>query len=371
MTPHICIFLPNFDNGGVERMLVNLAYGMWQNQTKVDFIVADKDRPYIAELPPEVTIIELQTNDPHRQVAKTAQYLNEHSPNAILSAKEPDIAIAEAAIHSSRASCKLFIRAVVNHTQRLAHSNPLKRWLALHEIKKLYAKADGIIAVSQGVADDLLSILGSAAPVITTANNPVITPTLQDKAKQSVTHQWFGEGKPPVILGIGRISRAKNFPLLIKSFAQLRQQRECRLMILGSGKKQDRLLKLANKLGVREDIDLLGYQENPYAFLKHASLFVLSSLWEGSPNVLTEALATGCPVVSTDCPSGPKETLQNGKFGPLVPVNDVDALTKAMSETLDHPLPTKVLVSATESFTTINSAKQYLKAMGYGDGMND
>ncbi len=367
MTPHICIFLPNFDNGGVERMLVNLAYGMWQNQIKVDFIVANKDRPYLAELPPEVTIIELQTHDQHQQIEKTAQYLNEHTPSAMLSAKEPDIAIAEAAIHSSNVSCTFFIRAVTNHTQRLSHSNPLKRWFSLREIKKLYAKADGIIAVSQGVADDLLSILGSAAPVITTANNPVITPSFQDKAKQSVAHPWFEEGQPPVILGIGRISRAKNFPLLIKSFAQLRQQRECRLMIVGSGKKQDKLLKLSDKLGVRADIDLLGYQENPYAFLKQASLFVLSSLWEGSPNVLTEALASGCPVVSTDCLSGPKEILQNGKFGPLVPMNDVDALTKAMNETLNHPLPAEILISATENFTAINSAKQYLKAM-YGDG---
>lgn len=364
MTPHICIFLPNFDNGGVERMLVNLAYGMWQNKIKVDFIVADKNRPYLGELPTDISIIELKSHDHQQQVTKTAQYLNEHRPSAMLSAKEPDIAVAEAAIKSSDTACKLFIRAVVNHTQRLAHSNPIKRWLALREIKRLYAKAHGIIAVSQGVADDLQMILGDTAPVISTANNPVITPSFYDKAKQPVTHPWLVPGAPPVILGVGRISRAKNFPLLIKSFAQLRQQQPCRLIILGSGKKQDRLLKLAEALGVREDVDLPGYQENPYAFLNKASLFVLSSLWEGSPNVLTEALAAGCPVVSTDCPSGPKETLQNGKFGPLVAMDDVDGLAKAMSETLNQPLPSDVLISATESFTTSNSAKQYLRAMG-------
>ena len=144
----------------------------------------------------------------------------------------------------------------------------------------------------------------------------------------------------------------------------MHRQRPCRLLILGQGRQRERLQRLAEELGVGEAVELHGFDPNPYRFLARAGLFVLSSLWEGSPNVLTESLALGVPVVATDCPSGPSEILAGGCHGPLVPVGDVAALASAMLETLDHPRPASELRAAVAEYEWMHSARAYLEALG-------
>lgn len=361
--PPIAIYLPYFDNGGVERMLVNLALGMASLGQQVQFIVCKSSRPYLATLSGHAELIELGEGGPSELIERTATYLRNAQPCVLLTAKEPDIALASAALVKSGISCRLYIRAVTNHLQRLRYTNFIRRWYELRNIRHLYRKADGIVAVSNGVADDVRHIVGKHCPSITTARNPVITDDLFRRAQSMPSHPWF-DGDIPIILGIGRFSRAKNFPLLLEAFAQVRQQRPCRLILLGKGRQQGRLEQLSARLGVAQDVDMPGYVENPYPYLRHASLFVLSSLWEGSPNVLTEALALGCPVVATDCPSGPREILQDGKFGSLVPMNDATALAQAMLDTLRQPPSAEALRQATLGYTTKESARQYLQAMG-------
>lgn len=156
--------------------------------------------------------------------------------------------------------------------------------------------------------------------------NPNITPEFYAQAREPVDHPWFGPDQPPVIMGVGGLRTQKDFATLIQAFALLHARLPCRLMILGQGRQQGRLLRLTRDLGVAEDVALPGFESNPYRFLARAKLFALSSLWEGSPNVLTEALALGTPVVSTDCRSGPREITRDGSFGALVPVGDVAAL---------------------------------------------
>jgi len=161
-----------------------------------------------------------------------------------------------------------------------------------------------------------------------------------EKAKAPLDHPWFAPGAPPVVLGVGRLAPQKDFPTLIRAFARVRAERAARLMILGDGKTPDRraeLLALADELGVAEEVALPGFQPNPFAYMARASLFVLSSAWEGLPGVLVQALACGCPVVSTDCPSGPAEILEQGQYGRLVAVGDEVALADAMRSTLDNP----------------------------------
>jgi glycosyltransferase involved in cell wall biosynthesis len=138
-------------------------------------------------------------------------------------------------------------------------------------------------------------------------------------------------------------------------------------MILGKGRGRGRLEALAEKLGIKEDLHLPGFVSNPYAYMAQSDVFVLSSLWEGSPNVLTEALAVGIPVVSTDCESGPRELLQDGRYGPLVPVGDAEALATAILKTLAKPLDSTVLQSAVEPYTIEASTNRYLDALGLKD----
>ncbi len=164
--------------------------------------------------------------------------------------------------------------------------------------------------------------------------NPVVTPDLLNKAREDAGHAWLKRGQPPVILGAGRLTEQKDFETLLNAFAILRKKTEARLIILGEGEKRPDLETVIRRLGIEEDVDLHGYVENPYSFMRQSRVFVLSSKWEGSPSVVIAALACGCPVISTDCPGGVREILADGAYGDLVPVGDAAAMAEAMEKVL-------------------------------------
>jgi glycosyltransferase involved in cell wall biosynthesis len=233
-----------------------------------------------------------------------------------------------------------------------------------------YLQADGIVSVSNGVAGELSEHAGIPANRITTVYNPVVGPVLEAKTREAVDHPWFAAGEPPVIIGVGKLKPQKDFPMLIRAFARVREKRPARLVILGGVRNPDKdaeyldeLKALPRALGVADDVDFAGFVSNPFAFMSRAALFVLSSRWEGLPTVLIEALACGCPVVSTDCPSGPAEILDHGRVGPLVPVGDDAALADAMIEVLDHPPAPETLKARTALFTVENAIDRYLELM--------
>lgn len=365
-SPQVCIFIPSFGDGGVERMLVNTARGMAALGARVDFIVRQPDAPYLDRLPASVRKMVVDSGDERTLLAELREYLRVERPEIVVSAKGRDDRIALRAKRTAPPGTRFFLRPGTAVTARMEErgTNPLRRWLKYRRMRRLYAQADGVIAVSEGVADEIASSTRFPRERISVIRNPNITPELKALSEVRLEHPWFAPGEPPVILGMGGLRTQKDFATLIRAFALLRAQREARLLILGEGRQQARLRDLAGKLGVADDVQLPGFAENPYAYLRHAALFVLSSLWEGSPNVLTEALAVGTPVVSTDCRSGPREILQGGRFGPLVPVGDVEALAHAMLETLEKPLPAEVLKQATAEYTMEKSAQRYLAAFG-------
>jgi glycosyltransferase involved in cell wall biosynthesis len=167
--------------------------------------------------------------------------------------------------------------------------------------------------------------------------NPVITPAVLAMAGRQPDHPWYASGQPPVVLGVGRLTPQKDFRTLVRAFAQVRRGRPARLMILGEGEERPRLEALADELGVRADVAMPGFRDDAIACMAHSAVFVLSSVFEGLPTVLIEALAAGTRVVSTDCPSGPREILQGGRLGALVGVGDVAGLAAAIVEALDRP----------------------------------
>jgi len=206
----------------------------------------------------------------------------------------------------------------------------------------LYPKADRIHAVSLGVADDVAVVTKVDRRRIRVIYNPILTEDMLLKAEQPLNDPWFLPGEPPVILGAGRLVHQKDFATLIRAFALLRSRIRARLVILGEGPLRGELESLAQQLGVDEDVRFIGFVLNPFVYMKRAAVFVLPSLHEGFPNVLAEAMAVGTPVVATNCPSGPDEILEGGKWGHLVPIRDTRALADAIAETLLNPNPSRV-----------------------------
>jgi glycosyltransferase involved in cell wall biosynthesis len=229
---------------------------------------------------------------------------------------------------------------------------------------RLYPLAERVIVPSAGAADDMAAYTGLARGHILVVPTPIVPASLFAGTEPRPDHPWLGDPERPLILSVGELSGRKDFETLIRAFALVRRQRPCRLMILGRGGARDRLLALAQGLGVAGDLELPGFVPQPYAYLAHADLFAFSSRREGLPLALVEALAVGTPVVSTDCPSGPREVLEGGRFGPLVPVGDHQALAEAMAATLDSPLPRERLRLAARPYEIESATDAYLAAMG-------
>ena len=223
----------------------------------------------------------------------------------------------------------------------------------------LFSEATHFVGVSQGVSESLATAVEVPREKITTIYNPVITPDIRAKAAEQPDHSWLWDDGAPVVLAVGILERQKDYPTLIRAFARLVTRRPCRLVILGEGSKRKEVEGLVEESGLTDRVSLPGWVENPFAFMARASLFVLSSRWEGLPTVLVEALACGCPCVSTDCPSGPAEILLNGDIGPLVPVGDDAALAEAMGRVLDAPPDRRLLQQRASYFSADRAVTAY------------
>ncbi|MBW2174070.1 MAG: glycosyltransferase, partial [Deltaproteobacteria bacterium] len=293
-------------------MIVNLCEGLMAFDCQVDLVVVKAESVHLDSLPSTVNLVKLSTSHTISSLPSLVSYLRREQPVALLAAKDRANQVAILARHLPGVSTRVVVRMGTTVSAALAGKSQMQKWLWYLPMRLIYPLADAIVAVSHGVAEDLSKITGLPIDRIQVIPNPVIVPRLATLAGHSVAHPWFNENQVPVILGVGRLTRQKDFPTLIKAFATVRAERPCHLVIIGEGRDRPALERLAAGLGIEDDVDLPGFAENPYAYMSRAALFVLSSLWEGSPNVLTEALSLGVPVVSTDCPSGPSEILAGG-----------------------------------------------------------
>jgi glycosyltransferase involved in cell wall biosynthesis len=363
----IAVFASFSGAGGVERMLVQLLAGLVDLGQQVELVLVRDQSPYLSELPAAVLRVSLGRSHTLGATLALARYLRRRRPRVLLAAKDRAGRSAVLARALAGTDTPILLRLGTHLSTAMAERWAVEHWLRYWPIRKLYPRLDGIIAVSEGVAADTLRISRVPSERVRVIRNPVITPGLLEAAARPCSHPWLAPDRardtPPVILGSGRLQRQKDFPTLLRAFARLREHRPCRLIILGEGRARDGLEQLTARLGIGADVDLPGFQPAPYPFVRAASLFVLSSAWEGSPNVLTEAMALGTPVVATDCPSGPSEILDGGRLGPLVPVGDDAALAGAMAATLERPLPAAVLQAGVAEYSQASSAARYLEAI--------
>jgi glycosyltransferase involved in cell wall biosynthesis len=360
----VAIFIAFSGQGGVERMITNLARGMIDAGVAVDMVLIKARGEHIKAIPAEARVFRLKSKHTATSLLELIRYLRNERPDALLAVKHRAIKTAVLARRLAGLDIPLAGRLGTTVSAALEGRGALKQWLWYRAMRSSYRHVDTIVAVSQGVADDVHAITGLSAERPRVIRNPVITPELFQQAAEPLDHPWFSDSDIPVILGAGRLTRQKDFPTLLRAFALVRQQRPCRLMVLGEGNDRAKLEQLAGELGISDDVEMPGFVVNPFKFIARASLFVLSSLWEGSPNSLTEALALGTPVVSTDCPSGPKELLAGGRYGPLVQMGDHQAMAEAIIAILAQPLDKATLRAAVADYNRDACAAAYLQTLG-------
>lgn len=358
-------FAPSPVGGGVARVMITLASAFAERGYQVDLLVSRMQGPYLQHLPAAMTLIPLTRTfrgigqipqlvagysearalpsalalvGAARYLPALVQYLQQQQPDVLLAAKTSPNLAALWARRLAGVPTRVVVSEHTNFSQEILQHTRKWQWhwrFMSTVVHNLYPWADAIVAVSNGVADDLSVTSDLPRERVTTIYNPVVTPALQDLAHAPLDHPWFAPKSPPVIVAAGRLASQKDFPTLLKAIARVLKVRDVRLIVLGEGKGRAALQSLAQQLGITAHLDLPGFVDNPFAYMARAALFVLSSAFEGLANVLIEAMACGCPVVSTDCPSGPREILADGAYGPLVPVGDDATLAQAILTTLD------------------------------------
>ncbi|NER19682.1 MAG: glycosyltransferase [Symploca sp. SIO1C2] len=357
---NLAIFLMDLDGGGAERVMINLAQGFAEQGLNVDLVLVKAEGPYLSQLPPNVRVIKLGSSRLIFSIPALASYLKQEQPTVLISALEDTNIVALSAKKLAGVSTQVIV-TVHNHLSREAtNATSLKRRFTPQLVKFFYPWADTIVAVSQGVAHNLLE-LGLPAKKLKAIYNPIVTPELSKKLQEAAEHPWFLPNQPPVILGVGRLEKQKDFPTLIHAFAQVRQHYQVRLMILGEGNERSHLESLVQKLRLTEDVVFAGFVANPYTYMAKATVLVLSSAWEGFGNVLVEAMAAGTPVVSTNCESGPAEILANGQYGKLVSVGDSEGMSEAIMATLKDIQDGEFLKQRANDFSLQNALTEYRK----------
>jgi len=326
----LAIFLPSLSGGGAERAMLNLAHGLAEHGCAVDLVLAQAKGPYLSDVHAPIRLVDLKASRVLSSLPALVRYLRRERPKALLSALDYANVVALWAKRLAGVPCRVAVNEQNTISRSARNSARRRQRMVPHLVKLFYPWADYVIGDSQGVANDLLELTGLPHERIKVLYNPVVTPELREKARAPLNHPWFAAGQPPVLLAVGRLTQQKDFPTLIRAFAQVRRTRPARLLILGEGPDRPELAALVNQLGLEDDVAMPGFVENPYAYMSQASLYILSSRWEGLPTVLIEALYCGPPIIATDCPSGPREILANGQYGVLVPVGDVAGLAQAI-----------------------------------------
>jgi glycosyltransferase involved in cell wall biosynthesis len=236
---------------------------------------------------------------------------------------------------------------------------PLLRTL----VRRTYANADAVVANTEGVAADLPRSTRVRPESITVIHNFLDVAAIRERAREPLEHPWVAPDGPPLVLAVGKLKPQKDFPTLLRAFARVRAVRPAKLVILGEGDDRDEIERLAQELGVAVDTALPGFVSNPFAWMARAAVFAHPSVWDGFSNVLCEAVACGCPAVSTDCPGGASEILDHGAIGPLVPVGDDRAMADAILSLIDEPPDAESLSASVARFSVEAAIDRYLDVL--------
>lgn len=358
--PKVALFMPSLSGGGAERVMLNLAAGFASCECDVDLVLASASGAYIDQVDPRVTVVDLGARRVAASLPRLIRYLRRERPAAMLVTHVHANVIALVAKSLSGVDVRLVVRDTESPVEAARRRRTTWNSLIAILARRYYRYADAVVSVCLALREQIATARSISSQKISVIYNPVRVDALTALAAMPAGHAWLDNSDIRTILAIGRLDEQKDFESLIRAFGILRRDMDVKLVILGEGSRRSVLQKLIGTLGLENDVDLPGFAPNPYAFLGKADLFALSSLWEGLPNVLIEALALGTPIVSTDCETGPREILRNGRDGKLVPVADPAAMAVAMREALQNQTRRMPAAESLRRFEFLPVVHQYL-----------
>jgi len=359
--PRIAFFTPALTYGGAQRVTVNVANSLAECGHTVDLVAGRLEGEFIDDISDAVTTVDLDVPQvPGIGILASVPYLVsylESSRPAVLFSSRMHTNIA-AVVAGRLANVDVHV-AATQHSPYDWQSKP-KDSLARAIATRVYPLADDVVAVSEGVAESVIANTRLGRDGTTVLNNSIDVAAIRMEADEAVDHEWFTDPEIDPIVSLGRLEPVKDYPTLLKAFAILTESRpQTRLVIMGKGSERRRLISLARSLGIDDRTRIPGYVDNPFAYMRRASVFVHSSKSDGLPTVLIEALACSCSIVSTDCQYGPREILNDGRYGVLIPVGDPARMADAIARALGDPSLSDECHERVEQFSLEAGADRY------------
>lgn len=355
----IAFILVGASGGGAERAMIGVANELARAGLSIDMVLVRKEGPFLDEIDAGVRIVDLKAHKVRRTLGPLNRYVRAERPRLLVSALIATDAyvLLGKALFRWPTKIHVSVQNSPSASAGVSQNSYARRWPWI--IRALYRFADSLNGISLGVAEDVERIMGKPRGFVPVIHNPVDIPRARARAAEPPNHPWLRDGGEPVLLAVGRLVKQKDVPTLLRAHALLCRTRPARLLILGEGEDRTSLEAMARELGTSERVAMPGFDSNPFAAMAAAEVFVLSSRWEGFANVVAEALACGAKVVSTDCPSGPAEILDHGRFGSLVPIGVAEALAEALATAIDAAPDRDALRARAAAFALDGVAQQY------------
>jgi glycosyltransferase involved in cell wall biosynthesis len=357
----VAVYMNDLSGGGVERMMLEMIPILQRRGVDVTLLLHSRGGELASTLPGDLPVVSFETRRTLADVRPLARYLRRTRPDILLASLNHNNIAALLAKALAGSSARVIFCQHNALSRESAADAALKYRVVPFFYRCLAPLASGIVAVSHGVADDLAETARIPRERISVIHNPVVSRAFSERLAAADSHPWLEDGRHPVFITVGRLVPQKNHELLLEALALVRHNLPARLIVLGRGPLRDSLLEKARRLGLERAVDFIGFRDNPLPLIKRASALVLSSDYEGFGNVIVEALACGTPVISTDCPFGPAEILEDGRYGRLVPVGDASALAEAMALPLRMQWPAAELRVRAALFSVDAAAERYLR----------
>jgi glycosyltransferase involved in cell wall biosynthesis len=355
----VALFVPSLDSGGAQKVFVHLGESLAKQGFDVDLLVVRPEGKFAKDVSSDVNLVVLDARRVATSVPRIWRYLNETEPAVLLSGLEVANIAAILAARFAKAGTAIVPTVHQNLFKSSQESSRFRDRYLPFVSTRFYGSADVVVAVSNGVRGELIERWGLSQDKIKVMYNPVFPERVIWEEAGTIDEQWFDGQDLPVVLGIGRLTGQKRFSDLIDAFARVYERRPCKLIILGEGELRETLQDRIDQYGLTKHAKLPGFVSNPLDYMRKAGVFVLSSGWEALPTVLIEALAAGCPIVSTDCDHGAREILDNGAYGQLVPVGAVEDLADAIYGQLGSSFSAALQKERAELFTFERVGRAY------------